>query len=126
MSVTLPADLLIQSLSTGTYVVTRRRAPAYVDGVVTPDPNPVTLSILASVVPASGRDLLRLPEGQRSTETRTVYTVTQLMVAAAGAKYANDVVSIDGDQWQVQQVQSFPGAPGFFQALVQRAGAVQP
>jgi hypothetical protein len=121
----LDATDLIASLSTGTYVVTRRPAAAYVDGIATPSV-PTTFKIVAAVVPASGRDLLRLPEGRRSTETRNVYTSTPLYVGAQASGFEADLVSIGSDSWECQLVESWPSVAGYYHAIVQRAGTVQP
>jgi hypothetical protein len=87
-----------------TYVVTRR-GPTGVDG----DGRallsaPSTLSISASVQPLSGRDLQRLPEGMRAAERLKLYTTTPL--AAIGAP---DVVTIDGDDYEVEHVERWTG-----------------
>lgn len=116
---------LIASFLTGTYTVTRRAAATYVLG------NPVaggtsTFTVQASVQPANGRDLLRLPEGRRSTESRVLYTTTQLLVGAQGAANESDLVAIDGKTWEVQLVETwspFPLTnPGYYRCIVQVAG----
>lgn len=102
---------LINSFATGTYAVTRRAGGSYVRGIAT-DGSSTSLTIRASVQPATGRDLVRLPEGRRSTETRVIYTVTQLY--ADGPTYQADRVTIDGSVWEVQHVETWaqPGAQG--------------
>jgi membrane protein implicated in regulation of membrane protease activity len=115
---------LIADFATDTYSVTRRAAATYVDGIATPGAT-TTFSILAAVVPASGRDLLRLPEGRRSTETKTVYTASVLLVGAVGGNEA-DIVTIEGDSWEVQTAGQWPAATGFCVAIVQRAAEGQP
>jgi hypothetical protein len=94
---------LIDSFGTGTYTVTRRPAPTLVNGRAVPGV-PATFDITASVQPASGRDLLRLPEGQRSIETCVLFTATQLLVAVEGSGNISDVVEIDGRKWEIQNV----------------------
>lgn len=119
MSVDLNAAELISSLSTGTYTLTRRAAATYTAGRPVAG-STTTTTITASVVPASGRDLLRLEEGRRSVETRLVFTTTELRVGVSGTSEA-DLVTIDGASWEVQQVETWPGAVGFYRAIVQRA-----
>lgn len=78
---------LVASFTTGTYTVTRRVAATYTAGIATPGATS-TFTIVAAVVPASGRDLLRLPEGRRSTETKTIYVAAGVGVCVALAQRA--------------------------------------
>lgn len=115
----LDASDVIASLDTGSYVVTRRAAATYdTHGRAQPG-GTSTITIDASVQPASGRDLLRLPEGRRSIETRVVFTPTALLVGAQGAANEADLIAIDGKTWEVQQVETWPGAVGYYRAIVQ-------
>lgn len=63
------------------------------------------LTIQASVQPATGKDLLRLPEGRRANETRVVFTTTQLYTGDQGDAFAADLLLIDGDPWEAQHVE---------------------
>lgn len=118
----MDAGDLINSFSTGTYAVTRTAAATLVKGKRVAGATS-TVNIIASVQPASGRDLLRLPEGRRSVETRIVYTATQLFVGAQGAGFESDVVTIDGEKWEVQQVQSWESVdPTYWRCIVQAVG----
>lgn len=105
----------IDALSTGTYTVTRRAKATFSAGRAVAG-STSTLSITAAVVPASGRDLLRLPEGRRATETRIVFTATQLVVGGQASSNEADLVNIDGATWEVQQIETFPG---YYRAIVQ-------
>jgi hypothetical protein len=115
---------LIDSFATGyTYAVTRR-AKAKSDGRGRMLPGASSsLTIEASVQPASGRDLMRLPEGRRSVETRVVFTATQLLVGAQNAAFESDLIAIEGRTWEVQQVASWnpsPTAdPAYWRCIVQ-------
>jgi len=97
------------------YSVTRRGAATLVKGISHPGPT-TTHAIVASVQPASGRDLLRLPEGRRTTETRMLYTITELLTG--GEANEADLVTVDGALWEVQHVETFPG---HFAAVIQAA-----
>ncbi len=118
---------LIQSFSTepgaGTYVVTRRIKSAFVAGRAVPDPSPTMLQIIASVQPATGRDLLRLPEARRDNETRVVFTVTALQSGGQNATYEADIVTLGGAPWEVQHVESWvqPGGDPVFRCVAQAA-----
>lgn len=99
---------LIESFATGTYTVTRRARAAqpFVRGIAQSTTNS-TVTIRGSVQPASGKDLLRLPEGRRVVETRTLFTTTKLYTGGQGATHEADLVTIDGDSWEVQHVESW-------------------
>ena len=105
----------IDALATGTYTVTRRAVATFAAGRAVAGATS-TLTVTAAAVPATGRDLLRLPEGRRATETRIVFTTTALLVGGQGSANDADLVGIDGRTWEVQQVESFPG---YYRAIVQ-------
>lgn len=119
MSVDLDAADLIDSLSTGTYTVTRRAAATNDGHGRAVAGSTSTLTITASVQPASGRDLMRLPEGRRTIETRVVYTTTRLLTGGQGAANEADLLTIDGASYEVEQVQTWPGAVGYYRCIVQ-------
>lgn len=111
---------VIASFATGTYTVTRQGPTTVdVDGrAVTAAPS--TFSILASVQPMSGRELQRLSEGLRVAERRVLFTSTSLRVIGAP-----DVVSVDGELWEVETVEHWGPAIGtFFKATIAKFGHV--
>ncbi len=85
--------------------VTRRRraAGAYVDGLWV-DGASTDADIVASVQPASHRDLLRLPEGLRTRSTVAVITDDDLQTANEALKQAADRIVYQGEEWEVQVV----------------------
>lgn len=97
--------------STGSYTVTRRTKGGFVRGRAQSTTD-TTLTITASVQPASGRDLLRLPEGRRMTETRVLFTTT-LLLAGDSTREA-DLVTINGESWETQTCEQWiqAGAQG--------------
>jgi hypothetical protein len=125
---------LIESFTTGTYSIIRRAARVD-DGHGRMQPGATSaLSIRASVQPASGRDLLRLPEGRRSIETRVLYTTTPLLVGQQGGANEADLVQVPAADWhqdpnragtvlaEVQQIETWPAAVGFHRVIVQASG----
>lgn len=102
---------LIDDFATGTYTLTRRATSGYTGGIANAPTN-TTVSISASVQPANGRDLLRLPEGRRTQETQVVFSATELRVGGENLGYDADLITIAGRTWEVQQVQTWvpPGA----------------
>lgn len=49
--------------------------------------------------------MLRLPEGRRTTETRVLYTTTELYVGGVGESFEADKVSISSRDWEVVSVE---------------------
>jgi hypothetical protein len=89
---------VIGRFETGTYTVTRTAQGVYTNGRYTPGAT-TTFPIVASIQPVTGRDLQLLPEGQHASESRIVYTTTELRSRAT----ANDpdTIAIDGEAWDV-------------------------
>jgi hypothetical protein len=121
MPIYLDAADVIAELDTGTYTVTRRAA-ATTDGHGRKLPPLRTqLAIDASIQPANGRDLQRLPELRRASETRVIYTTTPLLVGGQGSANESDLLAIQAEVWfdrpglagivtvEVQHVESWPG-----------------
>lgn len=101
-----------------TYTVTRRAPRTYTGPRLNPASVLSTFDVVGQMTPASGRDLLRLPEGLRSREARRFITGTELKAAAEGA--GGDVVAADGFSWEVSNVKSWGGE--FFDVVLTRAG----
>lgn len=95
---------LIASFSTGSYAVTRTERATIHNGKVERGEQQV-VTITASVSPASGADMRRLPEGRNQIATKAVYTTTQLYAGAQGGDFEADIITIDGASWEVQHVE---------------------
>lgn len=83
-----------------------------------------TLTISGSVSPATGEDIIRLPEGLRSNQTRVLFTDTALTVGGQSSSYEADAVLIDGMTWECQHVETWvdPRSGGsFYRCIVQEA-----
>lgn len=111
---------VVDSFADGTYTVTRRAASTYVDGRLQA-PATTTLSILASVQPASGRDIQYLPEGMRSSKAFAVWTSTQLYSKVIGVNDP-DQLTIDGDTYEVAGCEQWNASGAYWRALVVRLG----
>lgn len=114
---------LIASFATGTYTV-KRRAAATVDrhGIKVPG-TVTTFTVIASASPVKGLDLLELPELRRTEETRAFFTATQLLVGDQGGAYEADLVTIEGEDWEVQSAAKWlywDGVDVGYRCLVQR------
>lgn len=106
---------VLTAFKTGTYTVSRRTPTT-----VGPDgradvADPTTLLIQASVEPTKGRMLQRLPEGERVTEHRVLYTATRLQVIGDP-----DIVTIDGEDWEVESVSDWALGKFFAASLVRK------
>ena len=64
-----------------------------------------TFSIIMSVQPINGRELIYLPEGQRTRQFLTGYTETLLQTANQEAGTKADVVAYNGRNYEVQRVE---------------------
>lgn len=73
-----------------------------------PEPEP-PLTVFATEQPLTGRDLVRIEEGDRSRERRKLYSADELFVSREGAGNAADIVTIDGIQFQVENVEKWSG-----------------
>jgi hypothetical protein len=104
---------------TGTYTVTRRGVETYVDGVPVDAEDPEELSVPAVIQPASGRDLQQLSEGQHATEVRKMFTVVEMRTRTPAG--ACDVVTIDGEPWDVVNVSRWQARTGtHYESLISR------
>jgi hypothetical protein len=84
------------------YVVTRTPAGSYVNGRYTPG-TPTTFTIDAVVVPASGREIKALPEGQFAEDTKTLWTSTALVTMSPTT--IPDTLVIAGDTYSVAKIE---------------------
>jgi hypothetical protein len=106
---------VIAELATGTYMVSQPTgsfvAGRWVSGA------PFQFQVTASVQPASGKELDRLPEGFRTREVLAVYTATELRVGAAGVP--PDRIEVQGGTYEVQAVERWESG-GYWKALAAR------
>jgi hypothetical protein len=78
-----------------------------------------TFSILASMQPVTGLNLVRLPEGQRTREHVTIFTETKLQTADARIGVPADVVSWNGFSYEVQTVEAWDS---FWKCIAAKTG----
>lgn len=108
--------------ATGTYLVTRRRAPTLSSGIPVPDPAPQTLQFEAVVQPSSPLELQRLAQGRLATDLRAIFTSAALY-AQSDANMA-DQVQINGDLYEVSEVEAWGNGQGsdYWRSLALRVG----
>ena len=103
------------------YMGTRRLKAGYDSHGVAQTSSTATLSIVAVIWPADGDDLQKLPEGRRSHETRNVITATKLLIGDEDADNEADLLTVDGESWEVEHVDYWQGLGAVFcHALIQR------
>lgn len=119
MSVADLSDVLAL-LGTGTYMVTRPEAPTLVAGRVVPATASAPFATTGSMQPLSGRDLQRLPEGDRATEQLWYFTTTRLQTAEVDTGQVADVVDVDGEAYEVQTVENWQASGNFFKARLSK------
>jgi hypothetical protein len=108
---------VIDSMATGTYAVTRRTDGTYDSNGKFVSGTMSSFDIRAVVQPASGRDLAVAVDVERYTDTRTVYTRTELKCRGPG--FESDTVSIDGEGFLVINSKKHEGLGGsHWKALV--------
>lgn len=100
---------VIGVFATGNYQVTRRAAGTMLFGRYLPG-SAITIDISASVQPVTGRQLRTLPEGQSASETRVIYTTTELKTRTPTTE--PDRIRINGEAWDVINVEVWDGNSG--------------
>lgn len=114
----------VLDLASGSYAVTRTTPGTYgTDGRFIPG-TPTTFNITASVQPLNGRDLLRLPDGLRTSELLRVYSPTRLFVQGAGQD--PDVITIEGIPHQVETCETWGPDGNYWKMLVRSVRRLAP
>jgi hypothetical protein len=109
-------------LCTNVYTVTRAGAGSYDTNGRFTAPSVSTFQINASIQPTAGRDLMRLPEGLRTQELISVWSLTPLQTASAPASNQADIISYGGLNYQVQTVLDWSESGGFGKYIAQKVG----
>jgi hypothetical protein len=109
------ADTVIR-LASGTYTAARQTGGMYANGIWVPL-SFSTFEIVASIQPASGEDLVRVPEGVRTRELVTVFTPTELQVKNAPAGTEADRVAYKGATYEVQTVEKWDESGSYYRAV---------
>ena len=111
---------VVDSLGTGLVKVERaQRSVTFTDGNASVDP-PDVVEIQAIVQPASPRDLLRLPENDRTRELVIVFTKEPLEVASPTTGKAGDVVRYGGRLYEVIRREDWEVQSGHFRCYASK------
>jgi hypothetical protein len=97
---------VIESLSTGTYSVTRVLQGTYTQGRYTAGAT-TTFEISACEQPVEGRKLQPQAEGEHADEIRVLYTNTELRTRTPQVE--PDVITIDGEAFEVFRCEKWKG-----------------
>jgi len=109
----------VARFATGIYQVTRRPKGQYVQGrLVTVTPS--TLLVSACVQPASGRQLQRLPDGMRLSETISIWSEVELFVKTATSD--PDLIEYRGNKYEVQISHPWDEHGNFFESVAVKVG----
>ena len=92
-------------------------AGGYIDGVYQPGPI-TTFDAVMSIQPLSGKELLLLPEGERTRRYVKGYTATELKTASHAESRMADRVA-DGDvEYEVQNIETWGSALSHFKVIM--------
>lgn len=113
---------IIRGFPRTSFDISRPGAVVSVRGRDTAGAATVTSGVLGVVVPATPRDLVRLPEGLRARETLRILVPTADADLRTGddAGTMPDEVILRGQRWEVGAVSSWNDAGGFLDVLVVR------
>lgn len=88
------------------YTVDRDTGSSYVNGRAVSGGTTV-VNITASIQPFNGKEIERLPEGQRSNRTIKIYTTTRLFTARVNGQTKPDLVNYDSTKFEVFHVENW-------------------
>jgi hypothetical protein len=117
--ITGPLSDVVRSNKTGAYRVTRRGATTFSKGYAQ-QAAAFAFNVDAVVAPLAGRELERLPEGERASDRRLFVCLVPLRVS--GAEGASDVVAIGGEDFEVEDVEDWSPHGGFYKCIVRKVG----
>jgi len=84
----------------------RKANGAFVEGMLVEGAE-TPFTFYGSIQPLSGKDMLSLPEGRRDRETYLIYTSTELMSVDVDGAQNPDIVIINGNDFEVIQVEAW-------------------
>ena len=82
----------------------RKAAGTHVDGTWVEGVE-TAFTFYGSLQPLTGKDMLSLPEGRRDRETYLIYTSTELMAVDVNNQVNPDIVTINGNEFEIIQVE---------------------
>lgn len=110
---------VIEDFNTGTYVVTRRTPVVAIKGRAQP-PTTSMFSVRACVQPASGRQLQRLPDGMRKSETISIWCVEELITREVSN--LPDLIEVGSHTYEIQNSRDYADLGNYFESLAIKVG----
>lgn len=102
-----------------TVTLERRAAGAFVNGTWVAG-SLTTSSISAAVQPAGVRDLLKLPEGERTEETIAIFTIAPLIVSEVAGAQEGDRIIYQGRTYRVRAIDDWSPHANYVRAIATR------
>ena len=84
------------------------------------DPGYNVISMRAIVQPATPRELMRLPEGDRTRETMLVHTKSQLVTTTVKDKKLADRMRYDSRTWEIVRCEDWSRQGNFWRSFAQK------
>lgn len=113
---------VVLSFQNATLSVERSPRATYESGDPVVDSDEVeTLSAPATVQPATGRDLKRVPEGLRTEDGIVAFTAVELLTASATNE--PDLVTYRGEVYQVAKVERWDDSGAYWRSICTKVGA---
>lgn len=112
----------LNRLSTDSYLVKRKLIGSYVDGRYVSNPNVEQFYIFASIQPTTPQDLFRLPEAERTEDSITIWTETELQMPDAPAGVEGDVLYFGTRIYQVQRIYEWAASGGYQKSIAKKVG----
>jgi hypothetical protein len=92
----------------------RKSAGSYVNGLWV-EGSETTIPITASIQPASGEEMLSLPEGRRNRKTYCLFTSTKIeLIRGSGNSTNPDQIQIYGERYEIIKVEPWQNNPAVF------------
>jgi hypothetical protein len=113
---------VVTSLASHTALAVKRAvAGAYVNGRYVASA-PAGLTVLASVQPLTGDDLLVLPEGERTTGAIEIFSVVELLPTQEALNKLGDLVTYLGKDYRVRNVQNWDPNGAYWRSVAVEVG----
>jgi hypothetical protein len=101
--------------------IMRYPSPVFVEGRAL-NGKPTTTTIDAVVQPTTGRDVQRLPENLRETESIAVWCEYELRGASVEGRTLSDRVVWEGRQYEVKNIERWKNLGNYVKAICTRVG----
>lgn len=101
--------------------VSRRAAGAYVNGSWVQGA-PTVIPMDAHVQPSSPKEVMQLPENERTSEAISIYTIEPLRTSDSSAQTESDVVTFAARQYKVMVVEDWSTQARYAKAIATRIG----